>query len=270
MRFIRKRGCELFNIRRKTELMNYKADPELLKNRTVLVTGAGDGIGKIAAQSFAKHGANVILLGKTRTKLESVFDTISSETNTNPIIVQIDLANAQEEQFKQLTVAIEREFGRLDGLLHNASILGSKVPIESYDTTSWKNVLDVNLNAAFILTRELLPVMRKSRDASIIFTSSGVGRKGRAFWGAYAVSKFAIEGLAEVLAQELENTSNIRVNSLNPGGTRTKMRAQAYPAEDPGTLPMALQHMALYLYLIGPDSKGITGEKFDAKTWEGF
>ena len=103
MRFIRKRGCELFNIRRKTELMNYKADPELLKNRTVLVTGAGDGIGKIAAQSFAKHGANVILLGKTRTKLESVFDTISSETNTNPIIVQIDLANAREEQFKQLT-----------------------------------------------------------------------------------------------------------------------------------------------------------------------
>ena len=169
-----------------------------------------------------------------------------------------------------MTVAIEREFGRLDGLLHNASILGSKVPIESYDTTNWKNVLDVNLNAAFILTRELLPVMQKSRDASIIFTSSGVGRKGRAFWGAYAVSKFAIEGLTEVLAQELENTSNIRVNSLNPGGTRTKMRAQAYPAEDPGTLPMPLQHMALYLYLIGPDSKGITGEKFDAKTWEGF
>ena len=152
--------------------MHYKADPELLKNRTVLVTGAGDGIGKIAAQSFAKHGANVILLGKTRTKLESVFDTISSKTNTNPIIVQIDLANAQEEQFKQLTVAIEREFGRLDGLLHNASILGSKVPIESYDTTNWKNVLDVKLNAAFILTRELLPVMQKSRDASIIFTSS--------------------------------------------------------------------------------------------------
>ena len=249
--------------------MKYKADPDLLKNRTILVTGAGDGIGKIAAQSFANYGANIILLGKTRTKLESVFDIISTETNTNPIIVHMDLANAEEEQFKTLTVAITKEFGQLDGLLHNASILGSKVPIESYDTTSWKNVLDVNLNSAFILTRELLPVMRKSNDASIIFTSSGVGRKGRAFWGAYAVSKFAIEGLTEILSQELENTSDIRVNSLNPGGTRTKMRAQAYPAEDPNSLPIPLQHMALYVYLIGPDSKGITGKTFDVKTWNG-
>ena len=152
--------------------MKYKADPDLLKNRTILVTGAGDGIGKIAAQSFANHGANIILLGKTRTKLESVFDIISTETNTNPIIVHMDLASAAEEQFKTLTVAITKEFGQLDGLLHNASILGSKVPIESYDTTSWKNVLDVNLNSAFILTRELLPVIIKSNDASIIFTSS--------------------------------------------------------------------------------------------------
>ena len=249
--------------------MKYSPGPELLKSRVILVTGAGDGIGKIAAQSFAKHGANVILLGKTRAKLEAVFDSISSETNTNPVIVHMDLANNDDRPFEKLTIAIEREFGQLDGLLHNASILGPKVPIETYDTISWKNVLDINLNAPLILTRELIPLMRKSNDASIIFTSSGVGRKGRAFWGAYAVSKFAIEGLTEVLSQELENTSNIRVNSLNPGGTKTQMRALAYPSEDPKSLPSPHQHMPLYIYLIGPDSKGVTGKKFDTKEWNG-
>ena len=240
---------------------------EELIGKTILVTGAGDGIGRVAALTFAQEGANVILLGRTRSKLEAVNDEIRATTPTDPTIVPFDLVNLDEANRIEFQESFEKQFERLDGLLHNASILGPKVPIEYYPASSWAEVMQVNVTAPFLLTQALIPLLKKPENASIVFTSSGVGLRGRAYWGAYAVSKFATEGTMEVLADELTSTSGIRVNSLNPGGTRTSMRAAAYPAEDPATLPAPIDHMPLYVYLMSDSSIGVTGRKFDPKSW---
>jgi NAD(P)-dependent dehydrogenase (short-subunit alcohol dehydrogenase family) len=160
---------------------------------------------------------------------------------------------------------IENEFGRLDGLLHNASILGPRTPLEQLSGDNFMRVMHVNVNAMFMLSSTLLPLLKLSEDASVAFTSSSVGRKGRAYWGAYAVSKFATEGLMQVMADELDGIANVRANSINPGATRTAMRAQAYPGENPATRPLPEEIMPLYLYLMGPDSKGVNGQAFDAQ-----
>ena len=246
----------------------YEPRPDLLAGRVVLVTGAGDGIGRAAALAYAEHGADVVLLGRTESKLEAVFDRIEAGTETRPVVVPADLEHASEDAATILYHAIRREYGRLDGILHNAGLLGPRASIAEYPVADWLEVMHVNVNAAFIVTRALMPLLQESDDVSIVFTSSGVGRRGRAEWGAYAVSKFAVEGLAEVLADETAGAGRIRVNSLNPGATRTSMRAAAYPDEDPETLPPPEDHLGLYLYLMGPDSKGITGQRFDAASWE--
>ncbi len=248
-------------------MSTYAPPADLLAERCVLVTGAGDGIGRAAALAYANHGANVVLLGRTRSKLEVVFDQITQETDTRPTIVPADLQHLGEESANALHEGIEHDYGRLDGILHNASLLGPRNPIEHYPASDWHAAMQVNVNAVFLLTRALLPLLNQSQDASIILTSSGVGRRGRAYWGAYAVSKFATEGLMEVLADECTAAGRIRVNSLNPGGTRTAMRAAAYPSEDPATLPTPESHMPLYLYLMGPDSRAVTGQRFDATSW---
>ena len=243
--------------------------PNLLAGRTVLVTGAGDGIGRVAALTYAEHGANVVLLGRTRAKLDAVSDAITASSKTRPLLVPADLLQVDEAAAEALAQGIRDEYGRLDGLLHNASLLGPRTTLVHYPVQAWLDVMQANVTAGFLLTRALLPLLNEAGDASIIFTSSGVGRRGRAHWGAYAVSKFATEGMMETLADEVAETGRIRVNSLNPGATRTAMRAAAYPSEDPATLPTAQQHMALYLYLMGPDSKGVNGQRFDAATWSG-
>ena len=244
---------------------NYSPSPDLLKGKTISVTGAGDGIGRSAALAYAAHGATVVLLGRTVEKLEAVYDEIESAHGAQPAIFPLDLASATESDCNSLRDAIEKELGTLDGLLHNASVLGERRPIESATYASWQEVMQVNVNAQFLLTSALLPLLNEAPTASIIFTSSGVGRTGRAFWGAYAVSKFATEGFMQVLADELENISNTRVNSLNPGGTNTAMRHKAYPAEAPTSNPSPDEIMPAYLYLMGEDSAGITGQSFDAQ-----
>lgn len=246
---------------------DYQPRRDLLDGRVVLVTGAGDGIGRTAALAYAEHGANVVLLGRTRTKLEAVFDAIEANTATRPVVVPADLLHVGEDAADALTGAIRGEYGRLDGVLHNAGALGPRNPIAHYPVQAWLDVMQVNVNAAFTLTRALFPLLDAAEDASVVFTSSGVGRSGRAYWGAYAASKFATEGLVQVLADEVAEVGRIRVNSLNPGGTRTAMRAAAYPGEDPATLPEPSAHMGLYLYLMGPDSRGVNGRQFDAATW---
>jgi NAD(P)-dependent dehydrogenase (short-subunit alcohol dehydrogenase family) len=239
-----------------------------LDGKVILVTGAGDGIGCAAARCFACYGATVILLGRTRSKLETVSDWITSNTTTEPVIVPSDLAVLGEDNAQALADATNDAFGRLDGLVHNASLLGPKVPIAHYPPGEWQKVFAVNTQAVFMLTHALLPVMEHSERASIVMTSSSVGRQGRAYWGAYAVSKFAVEGLTQVLADEYENAGKIRVNSLNPGGTRTAMRSAAYPGEDPQSVPTPETHMDLYLYLLSDQSIGVTGQQFDARTWQ--
>jgi NAD(P)-dependent dehydrogenase (short-subunit alcohol dehydrogenase family) len=245
----------------------YDPPPDLLRDRVILVTGAGSGIGRAAALSFAKHGATVILLGRTVRKLESVYDEIFASGCPAPAISVMNLAEAQGPDYFQLAEKIDSEYGRLDGLLHNAGILGHRTPIEQYDVATWMNVMHVNLTAPFVMTQVLLPALKKAADASVLFTTSGVGRRGRAYWGAYAVSKFAIEGLSQVLADETE-AANVRVNCINPGRTHTAMRRLAYPAEVTATLPEPEDIMTLYLYLIGPDSRGVSGQSLDAQAYK--
>ncbi len=257
---------ELDNARRH---WRYQPPADLLSGRTILITGAGDGIGRTAARTFARYGANIVLLGRTQDKLEAVFDDIRTATDTDPAIAPIDLEQTPYEGHVELAGMIESHYGRLDGLLHNAGLLGPRTPIEHYDTALWPRLMQVNVNAAFYLTRALLPALQTADDASVVFTSSSVGRKGRAYWGGYAVSKFAIEGLSQVLADELESAGRVRVNTLNPGATRTQMRAMAYPGEDPATVAAPEQHMDLYLYLFGPAARGQTGQAFDARDWPG-
>jgi NAD(P)-dependent dehydrogenase (short-subunit alcohol dehydrogenase family) len=242
---------------------SYAPSPDALAGRVILVTGATAGIGRAVARDLVRHGATVILHGRSEPALEALYQELRP-LGPEPTVAQIDLERAQGPQYQSLTTEIESRYGRLDGLLHNAAMLGDRSPIEHYDIGLWQRVLLVNLTAPFILTRCLLPLLRSSADASVLFTTSGVGRHGRAYWGAYAVSKAGIEGLTEVLADELENTT-IRVNQINPGGTRTKMRKRAYPAENPETLPTPESITAAYLYLLGPDSRGVRGRRVDLK-----
>jgi len=180
-------------------------------------------------------------------------------------IVPLDLERALAADYEAVATAVEQRYGRLDGLLHNAALLGPLTPIEQYDVPTFMRVMHVNLTAAFVLTRQLLPLLRSSKDAALLFTSSGVGNRGRAYWGAYSISKFAVEGMAQVLSQELENTSAVRVNVIDPGKVRTSMRRQAYPSEAPESLPTPDSLTAPYLALLGPASTGITGRRFEAQ-----
>jgi NAD(P)-dependent dehydrogenase (short-subunit alcohol dehydrogenase family) len=236
-----------------------------LRDRIVLITGASDGIGKALAVRAAELGAQVILHGRNVSKLERVYDEIEAiEGAPRPSIAVLDLATAGTEAYRSLADSLEQEFGRLDGLVHNASILGERFSIQQYDATQWQQVMHVNLTAAFALTQVCLPLLLKSDDASIIFTSSGVGRKGRAHWGAYAVSKFATEGLSQVLADEHRH-DNLRVNCINPGATRTDMRLAAYPGEDRDKLKRPEEILDKYIFLLGPESRGVTGQSLDAQ-----
>lgn len=244
----------------------YTTTARALQDKIILVSGAGDGIGRVAALTFARHGATVLLLGKTEQKLNDVYDAIEAEKLPQPALLPFDLNTADPEHYKTISKVIDENFGRLDGLLHNASVLGDRSSIESYKPKRWLETMQVNLNGPFMLTQVLLPLLKKSSHASIVFTSSGVGRKGRAYWGAYGVSKFATEGLMETLADELASTSAIRCNCINPGATRTKMRATAYPAENPELLKTPADIMYAYLYLMSDDSIGINGKSFDAQT----
>lgn len=245
--------------------IDYKARTNLLSGKTILVTGAGDGIGRSAALTYAKYGASVLLLGRTGRKLEAVYDEIENAGGSKPGIIEMDLATAPEDMYKSLAASLGEEFSCLDGILHNAALLGDRRPIESAGYANWQDVMQVNVNAQFLLTQHFLPLLQQAPTASIIFTSSTVGRIGKAYWGAYAVSKFATEGFMQVLASELENTSNIRVNSLNPRATNTAMRRAAYPGENPTTNPAPQDIMPAYLFLMGDDSAGITGKAFDAR-----
>lgn len=250
------------------QLRRYQTKPNLLAGRTIIVTGAGDGLGRSAARTFAAHAADLILIGRTRSKLEQVNDEIRDVYGRDSLIVPLDLATLNEQLIEDLRTGLAESYEKIDGLLHNAGVLGPKTTLEHYPITAWMDAFEVNVHSTLKLTQSVLPIMKNSPDASIIFTSSGLSKTGRAYWGSYCATKFALEGLMEVLAEELGTTTDIRVNSLNPGAVRTAMRAQAFPAEDPQTLPHPDERMSAYLYLMGPDSKGVNRQSFYAGDWE--
>lgn len=244
---------------------SYRAPKDLLAGKIIAVTGASDGIGAVAAKTFASYGATVILIGRTVPKLEQVYDAIETAGGTQPAIYPICLEGASEKDYEDMHNRLEETFGHLDGLLHNAGELGQRTPIVSYKLATWQKVMQVNVTAEFMMTKALLPLLEKSDSASLIFTTSGVGKVGKPYWGAYAVSKFATEGLAQVLAHELDGTSNIRVNCINPGSTRTRMRATAFPAENPATVKTPEEIMPSYLFLMGNESEDVTGQSLNAQ-----
>ena len=210
----------------------------------------------------ARHGATVILLDKIVRNLEQVYDAIEASGGPQAAIYPMNLEGAAEKDYLDLAATLETEFGRLDGLLHNAALLGALIPIATFEAELWYKVLQVNLNAPFLLTRASLPLLTKSADATVLFNSDRSGRRGKAYWGAYAASKAATENFMQVLADELETNTAVRVNSIDPGPVATPLRALAYPGEDPASLATPQDVVRPFLYLLGPDSKGISGEQF--------
>ena len=243
---------------------DYRPAPDILQDRVVLVTGAGDGIGRAAAKAYATHGATVVLLGKTVTKLETLYDEIEGAGGPTPAIYPMHLEGATGHDYAELANAIDSNFGRLDGILHNAANLPYLSRIKDYDADDWLKVMQVNLNAPFFITQQCLPLLQRSGDARVLFTTDEVGRVGRAFWGAYGVSKFGIEGLVQILAAELEN-GNIRVNCIDPGPTRTALRKRAFPGEDNAHLKLPDVLLPLYLWAMGPEGRAAHGQRL---VWE--
>ena len=233
-----------------------------LAGRVILITGASDGIGRATAALAARCGATLVLLGRSEKKLMAVADSIDG---IEPRLHCMDFAAAAWADYLALAHALADEFGRLDGLVHMAGVLGERSPLLHYDAATWQRVLTVNLTAPFLLTRACLGLLGQSQDASVVFTSSGVGREGRALWGAYAVSKFGLEGLTQVLAEETKTNTHIRANALNPGAVRTAMRLEAYPAENRDRLATPERIAPAFVWLLGPDSGRVTGQSFDAQ-----
>lgn len=244
--------------------MNFQAQTDCLKGKTILITGAGDGIGKTLSLKCAEFGATVVLLGKTVKKLEEVYDQIEALDKQQAAILPVDLNGATEQHYLDLADTIKREYGQLDGLVHNASQLGVLSPFSQIEKSMWDEIIQTNLTAQYLLTKSLIPLLSVAEHSSTIFTTSSVGHQGRAYWGAYSISKFATEGMMQVLADEYEN-SNLRFNAINPGAVRTAMRASAYPAEDASLLKTPEEIISSYLYLLCDKSIDVTGQLIKAQ-----
>jgi NAD(P)-dependent dehydrogenase (short-subunit alcohol dehydrogenase family) len=247
------------------KIFAYTATAELLRDKVILVTGAGDGLGRAAALTYAAHGATVLLLGRTESKLSAVYDTIVAAGGPEPAMFVLDLEKAGDSECNEVANIIAAEFGRLDGMLNNVGMFAPIVPLEHHSLETWNRLLLVNLTSTFLITRSCLPLLRIPPHASLVFTSSTAGRIVRAYWGAYAIAKHGVETMMQIFHQELSTTSGIRVNSLNPGPCATALRKVGFPHEDQSTLPTPEDLMPVYLYLMGDDSVGESGRQFDAQ-----
>ncbi|TVQ93960.1 MAG: YciK family oxidoreductase [Chromatiaceae bacterium] len=245
-------------------MLDYQPRPDLLADRVILVTGAAEGIGAAVARGCARHGATVILSGLSEARLEAVYDAIETAGHPQPASLPLDLEQADEALYLGVASTLGDEFGRLDGLVHCASFAPFLSRIDDYDAREWERVLRINLTAPFLLTQACLPLLRAADEAAVIFTADRVGRRGLAYWGAYAAAKFGIEGLMQTLAEETRDSSRIRVNSLDPGILRTAQRRQLYPGEDASQWPAPASAVPAYLWLLGPDAAGVTGQALSA------
>jgi NAD(P)-dependent dehydrogenase (short-subunit alcohol dehydrogenase family) len=237
-----------------------------LTKQVILITGAGGGLGSTAALALAKSGAHLILLDKSIPKLEKIYDAIVETGSPTPTMYPFDLAGASELQYQELADTLLQTYGSIQGVLHSAVELSAYSPVEVHETKDWGHTLNVNLNAPFILSRVLLPILQKSDSASIVFTSDSMARVPTAYSGAYGVSKIALEGFAKILSEELESAQKIRVNVLIPGAINSPLRAKSFPAEDKSKLPAMDSLNEVYTYLFSSKSIGITGQTIDAQT----
>jgi NAD(P)-dependent dehydrogenase (short-subunit alcohol dehydrogenase family) len=241
------------------------SDEKILRGKVALVTGGSRGIGRAIAAAYVQSGANVFICARNVNDIEAA---LRDMRQTGGVIdgVTGDVGKAEDvEHIVRETVA---RFGTIDVLVNNASILGPREPIANYPLAAWDEVIRINLTGVFLMSRAVLPIMLERRSGSIINVTSGVGRQGKARWGAYAVSKAGLENFTQVLADEVSQTG-IRVNSVNPAATRTRMRAEAYPTEDPLTLPAAEEITPIFVYLASDASGGVTGQSLEARDWLG-
>jgi NAD(P)-dependent dehydrogenase (short-subunit alcohol dehydrogenase family) len=245
---------------------DWQASSSELAGKTILVTGANRGIGEAVALSCAQHGAEVLLLGRNEDALAQVYDQIVDLGCPTPGIIPLDLTNRDPSLYDTLADELSEANVALAGLVHNASVLGERRALAQTSPASWDEVLQVNMTAVFLLTRALMPLLEAAPAASVVLTSSGVGRRGKAYWGAYAVSKFATEGFMQVLADEVGATSSVRINSLNPGAVNTGMRRAAYPGESPGSNPMPDALTDRWLYLLSDASRDVHGQALSAQS----
>lgn len=241
-------------------MKNYQAPSQHLKDRVVIVTGAGQGIGKTAAIAFAKHGATVILIGRTLAKLEATYDAIKEKNLPEALIFPMDLNKATEDDFKAMAEGIYQQLGRLDGILHNATDFNNLSPLEIQTAEQFEEMFRINVTAPFALTKACLPLLERAANASVIFTSNSSAQSAKAYWGSHGVSKAATDFMMQMWAQELENRPQIRLNSIVPGALQSPQRKKTHPGEVHAELPSMESAMPLYLYLMGDESIGITGE----------
>lgn len=245
-------------------------DPQAdhLRGRTILVTGAGDGIGRVAAQTYARYGAEVILLGRTVSKLEGVYDQIVKAGGVKPAVYPLNLIGATAQDYRDLAEVVADDIGHLDGILHNAAMLELLTPLEYHPVEVWEHTLRANLTAPFLLTQACLPLLKASPDSAVIFSTDECASTPKGYWGAYAASKAGIQNVALMWAQELSDTS-VRVNLIDSGPARTAMRHRTHPGEVLTAWPTPEELMSAYLYFIGPDSKGQRGSLVKAADWNG-
>lgn len=247
-------------------LCDYRPGTAELQSRVILVTGAARGLGAATALACARAGATLVLLDRDVAAMEAVYDRIVEAGAPEPALYPMDLAGAQVGDYDDLAHTLEENFGRLDGLIHNAAELGALSPMHHSEPQLWFRVIQVNLHAPYLLTRACLGLLQAAPQAAMVFVSDRQGRQGHAFWGAYGVSKFGLEGLMQIVADETEGHTQIRVNSFDPGALRTPLRRLAYPGELPEEAPPPEECAPAMVYLMGPAGRRHHGQSLSSQT----
>ena len=241
----------------------YEPTASLLAGRVILVTGAGQGLGRAVALACAAHGAAVALLGRKQEKLEATYDAITEAGGPEPALVPLDLASAGSAEYEALAALVRRDLGRLDGIVHCASHFVPLGPLANETLEQWLEILRVNLAAPFALTRACLPLLSVAPDSSVVFTGETHGAHPLAYWGGFAVAKSALSSLAAIWADELEHAGKPRMNVLIPGPIASPQRARSHPAEDRSKLRTPGAAARAFLYLLGPDSRALSGRTLE-------